>query len=505
MSNSFKCRAILLSNTCDLPAKAIVLNMVNHNGFYSCPRCIQPGKTTKTKRGHVHTFPYISTSPTGPLRTAQMVKEDAKLALQKHTTVNGIRGPGSCLMTFPNYDIVRGTAIDYMHCVLLNVVRQLTRLWFDSTHSTELWSCSRSVSLVDSRLENIQPPSLISRVTHAISKRKFWKASEYRAWLFFYSLPVMYMILPDVYYQHYVLLCEAIYILNTKSVQPSDIEKSRKLLQHFYFMFPTLYSERYLGCNIHQLLHLPDTVRELGPLFTTSCFDHEDTNGKLAKMVHSHACVGSQILSSFSSLQRLWDLSNQYVDPGSPNFERISVLIDSKTITLPKSCTPIDKECSAIGACTEERPVSELLQCLPSVPDVITKFGRLLLRKEVYHSLLYERPTRHNDNAIMYEDSQECGLKFGLVSFFCMFKSESNRVQVYAIVEELIPNTSVKIAKDTITNASASHITPCYPPTASRKAVVPVKSIVEKVVYMHFADVTDCTFVAVFPNTIEGD
>ena len=50
-----------------------------------------------------------------------------------------------------------------------------------------------------------------------------------------------------------------------------------------------------------------------------------------------------------------------------------------------------------------------------------------------------------------------------------------------------------------------SHITPCYPPTASRQAVIPVKSIVEKVVYMHFADVTDCTFVAVFPNTIEGD
>ena len=144
-----------------------------------------------------------------------------------------------------------------MHCVLLNVVRQLTcRLWFDSPHSTELWSCSRSASLVDSHLESIQPPSLISHVTRAISKRKFWNASEYRAWLFFYSLPVMYMISPDVYYQHYVLLCEAIYILNSKSVQPSDIEKSRKLLQHFFYMFSTL----------HQLLHLPDTVRELGIL-----------------------------------------------------------------------------------------------------------------------------------------------------------------------------------------------------------------------------------------------
>ena len=54
---------------------------------------------------------------------------------------------------------------------------------------------------------------------------------------------------------------------------------------------------------MHQLLHLPDTVQDLGPLFTMSCFDHEDTNGKLARMVHSHDSVDSQIVTSFSILQ----------------------------------------------------------------------------------------------------------------------------------------------------------------------------------------------------------
>ena len=157
---------------------------------------------------------------------------------------------------------------------------------------------------MDSRLECIQPPTLITRVTCAISKRKHWKAYEYRAWLFFYSLPVMYNILPDIYYQHYV---EAVYILNSKSVFPHALKKSCKLLQHFYYKFPAVYSERYLSCNMHHLLHLSDTVKELGPLFTTSCFDHEVTNGKLGKMVHSHASVDSKMLSSFSALQRLWN------------------------------------------------------------------------------------------------------------------------------------------------------------------------------------------------------
>ena len=37
-------KAILLASTCDLPAKAAVLNFVQHNGFYGCSQCEQKGK-----------------------------------------------------------------------------------------------------------------------------------------------------------------------------------------------------------------------------------------------------------------------------------------------------------------------------------------------------------------------------------------------------------------------------------------------------------------------------
>ena len=40
---------IMLSGTCDLPAKAVAMNIVGHNGFYGCPKCSQPGETYKTK------------------------------------------------------------------------------------------------------------------------------------------------------------------------------------------------------------------------------------------------------------------------------------------------------------------------------------------------------------------------------------------------------------------------------------------------------------------------
>ena len=39
----FKCRAVLICATCDLPAKVMVLNFIRFNGFYGCCCCMQPG------------------------------------------------------------------------------------------------------------------------------------------------------------------------------------------------------------------------------------------------------------------------------------------------------------------------------------------------------------------------------------------------------------------------------------------------------------------------------
>ena len=37
-----RCKAIILSGTCDIPAKAMALNMIGHNGFFACRYCEQP-------------------------------------------------------------------------------------------------------------------------------------------------------------------------------------------------------------------------------------------------------------------------------------------------------------------------------------------------------------------------------------------------------------------------------------------------------------------------------
>lgn len=67
----------------------------------------------------------------------------------------------------------------------------------------------------------------------------------------------------------------------------------------------SLYGDRYHTLNIHQLLHLPDCVIQLGPLWTHSCFYFETANGDLTKLFQGTQNVDIQILSSVNILQHL--------------------------------------------------------------------------------------------------------------------------------------------------------------------------------------------------------
>ena len=213
LQSPFICKAIVLSGTCDLPAKSMALNMVGHNGFYACPYCEQPGKTLALgSGGHVHIYPYVCENPTDPSRTKRNVEKCSIDSYKTGKRKRGINPPGSCLQTLPHFNLVDGVGIDYMHCVLLNIMRLLINLWFDSSHHFQPWSCSKKVANADNKLLSIKPPSTITRTPRSLTERKYWKVSEYRAFLFYYSLPVMLSLLPTEYFEHFTLLCHGIYM-----------------------------------------------------------------------------------------------------------------------------------------------------------------------------------------------------------------------------------------------------------------------------------------------------
>lgn len=115
------------------------------------------------------------------------------------------------------------------------------------------------------------------------------------------------------YFYHYCALIDAIFLLNQASISEADIEQSERLLNYFVFMMPVLYGERYLTLNVHSLLHLPKTVKQLGPLWSFSCFSFESANGELLKLFHGTQYIDIQIMNAVNVFQSLPTLT-QMVD-----------------------------------------------------------------------------------------------------------------------------------------------------------------------------------------------
>lgn len=79
-----------------------------------------------------------------------------------------VKGP-SCLSAVPHFDIIQGTTVDYMHCVLLGVCRQQLRLWLESKYHKEPWYIA---SKIDECLCAICPPSEMSRTPRSIKQHE---------------------------------------------------------------------------------------------------------------------------------------------------------------------------------------------------------------------------------------------------------------------------------------------------------------------------------------------
>lgn len=64
--------------------------------------------------------------------------------------------------------------------------------------------------------------------------------TEFEGWLLWYSLPVLYGILPTAYYNHYAKLVSGI---GSSQINPEQLQMADKLLNEFYKKIADLYGE----------------------------------------------------------------------------------------------------------------------------------------------------------------------------------------------------------------------------------------------------------------------
>ena len=393
----------------DFVAKAPILSMHQFNGENGCPSCLHPGVWTTSR--------YYLPGSDYPPRTNAAVLLDAQKADETKCIVNGIKGK-SVLSKI--VDLVRGVPVDYMHCVLEGVTKWMLEKWVTSSSHRCAYYIGRSIKKIDSLLLDLHPPHDFSRAPRSISRhRKHWKASEFRNWLLYFSLPLLVSTLPPLYLHHFSLLVCAIHILLQSKLSEVHIQAAEEMLKDFYSMLPELYGTSSCTFNAHSLTHLTMYVRLWGPLWTHSLFGFESFNGHLSSMIHSKYRVAEQVSFSIDVFQTIGNLADKLAQTET---DRTIRFIEPMSSSIPRHrhmmlILPGIYSIGKVHSSTFSQEEQNAIQVVTNIPtNEILIFHKLYLKDTILHSSEVDNGKR-NSSICSYISSGE--KKYGVVQKFC--------------------------------------------------------------------------------------
>ena len=469
-------RCKLLIGVFDLPAKAAATNTKQFNGEYGCFYCLDKGHLYNRARIYPPSDPHI-------LRTNQQMKIWASNAEKSKIPEYGVKGPSilSSQLEFPQC-----IPIDYMHCILEGVFKNLMKYWFGSSFHSEPFSLRRHASTINAILSKIRPPTEIYRLPRSTDQLSFFKANEYRAWLLFYSLPVLSEFLPDTYSRHLSSLVSAMHILLSDKILRSDLDIAYRMLSSFYETAGKLYSHSIYTINMHSLEHIVPFVELWGPLWGYSMFCFENLNGYLGTTYHGKQKILPQMAFQIQLSQTVPDKLRQLSLTESA--ETAAYL--SKILSNNRGMQAIDTNCYSIGKISrhtisdEEITIASNHGIFLSSNDVET-FHRLMLRSTIYCTLQYQMRKRRNNAICCYNLSGN--IAYGKIEAFYLPKNAIPFCiinQFSYLVNTELSTPFVRIA----TNCTSTQV------------AIPLTNILRKCILVN---VQQQSYVIPFPNSYE--
>lgn len=90
--------------------------------------------------------------------------------------------------------------------------------------------------------------------------------------MLFHGAVVLKGVLAPERFSHYLQFVNAMHILLRCGSTDEQLHYAEDLWINFYRNFSRLYNECYMTLNLHQILHMADSVRYLGPLYSQLLF-----------------------------------------------------------------------------------------------------------------------------------------------------------------------------------------------------------------------------------------
>lgn len=281
---------------CDAPARAFLKCVVGHTGYYSCERCNIKGQYIDNRVVFLHDGSEIA-------RNDQHFKQFLYHPHQKCI---------SPLVSQLNFDCVSKFTLDYMHLVLLGVMKRM--LQFLTKGPLQIRLSSNHISQISSRLNNISGsmPTEFNRQPRPLRDLPYWKATEFRQFLLYLGPVVLKGIVSHNVYEHFLGLHISMSILLNDSSQSRYrlLGYCRELLLWFVSKSKDVYGRKFISYNVHSLIHLCDDAENFqSSLNHLSAFKFENYMQVLKKNVRSNNNPVAQVIKRESELSSLVEKS----------------------------------------------------------------------------------------------------------------------------------------------------------------------------------------------------
>ncbi|XP_029156842.1 uncharacterized protein LOC114929464 isoform X1 [Nylanderia fulva] len=254
---------------CDAPAKSFIKGTRGHNAYFGCGNCIQEGDYVENRV----TYPEINAI----LRSDESFK--LKQQEEHHKMTSNLEDLNIGMVTqFP---------LDYMHLVLLGIMKRLLQFWIKGKHNVRM--VATQITLASTSLLSMSSflPKEFARKPRKLDEVDRFKATELRQ-LLLYTGPVIFLKkLPRDKYVHFLSLSIAIRILCSKKYCVQLLDYAHNLLLYFVENYGTLYGCQYISYNVHNLIHLCYYVKLWGVLDEFSAFKFENYMQKIKSKIRS--------------------------------------------------------------------------------------------------------------------------------------------------------------------------------------------------------------------------
>lgn len=264
------------------------------NANYGCDWCEHPGQYfARSVR-----YPCLSNPPKE--RDKATTVEYAKEALKKSKPVVGVKS-ASPLLNLNFFDIITGFCPDYMHCLLAGVAKQFTQYFLKDIKKN-------GIDKLNDMLLKLKVPHQLGRLSRGIKDRSNWKCREWENWVLYYSLPLLSSFALDgsldrKRLEHWSLFVDGLHICLQSNITYDQLNDVSAKFHQFVLEVENLYDLKAITYNVHQMLHIPKSIADWGPLWAHSAFAFESANYKLLRAIHAANGIILQIIR-FVNMQR---------------------------------------------------------------------------------------------------------------------------------------------------------------------------------------------------------